>query len=135
MMTTEKKITKRDRFVEIIEILEDAERTDLIDVMKHEIELLDKKAESAKASAAKRKASHDALADAVLAALTDEPTLIADVAAKVEGEDVTIAKVTYRLGKLVESGAAVKTTISVGGGEGSKARKLAAYSLAPADAD
>lgn len=37
------KTTKRDSFISIIEVLKGAERTDLVEVMKHEIELLDKK--------------------------------------------------------------------------------------------
>lgn len=37
------KITKRDSFISIIEVLKGAERTDLVEVMEHEIELLDKK--------------------------------------------------------------------------------------------
>lgn len=42
------KITKRDSFISIIEVLKGAERTDLIEVMEHEIELLDKKKASGK---------------------------------------------------------------------------------------
>lgn len=134
MTNTEKKITKRDNFNEIIEILEDADRQDLIDVMKHEIELLDKKAASAKAVAAKKRATADSLMDAVLAALTPEPSLIADIADRVVADDVSIAKVTYRLRKLEEAGSATKTTLSVGG-EGVKSRKLVAYALAPVDGE
>ena len=37
------KNTKRDNFISIIEVLKGAERTDLVEVMEHEIELLDKK--------------------------------------------------------------------------------------------
>lgn len=42
------KSTKRDNFISIIEVLKGAERTDLVEVMKHEIELLDKKKASGK---------------------------------------------------------------------------------------
>lgn len=42
------KITKRDSFISIIEVLKGAERTDLVKVMEHEIELLDKKKASGK---------------------------------------------------------------------------------------
>ena len=37
------KTTKRDNFTAIIAVLESADRPELVDVMKHEIELLDKK--------------------------------------------------------------------------------------------
>ena len=39
---------KRDSFISIIEVLKGAERTDLVEVMEHEIELLDKKKASGK---------------------------------------------------------------------------------------
>lgn len=42
------KSTKRDNFISIIEVLKSAERTDLVEVMEHEIELLDKKKASGK---------------------------------------------------------------------------------------
>ena len=38
-----KKITKRENFNAIIEVLKDADRADLVAVMEHEIELLNKK--------------------------------------------------------------------------------------------
>ena len=125
----EKKITKRDNFESILNILEDMNQHDLAAVMAHEIDLLDKKSASAKASAAKAKAA-DPLTDAVFAALTSEPSLIADIAARVEAEDVTVSKVTYRLSKLVEAGEAVKTEIAVAGSAGGKSRRLSAYALA-----
>lgn len=124
-----KKITKKENFAAIVEVLTDAGRDDLAAVINHEIELLDKKAATAKAAQAKKKVEGDALTDAVLAALTDELTTIADVTAKVEGEDVTIAKVQYRLNKLVESGKARKEQVTVSG-DGAKARKLQAYAIA-----
>ena len=40
---TEKKITKRESFTEIVKILEGLGKEDLVVVMEHEIELLDKK--------------------------------------------------------------------------------------------
>lgn len=43
-----KKITKRENFGAIIGVLETAGRADLVEVMQHEIDLLDKKAKSGK---------------------------------------------------------------------------------------
>lgn len=128
---TEKKITKRDNFVAIVNALEDANLNDLAEVMKHEIELLDKKATKAKEAAAKKKAENDELGDAVAAILTDELTTIADITAKIGDENVTVAKVTNRLSKLVANGIARKEQITVGG-EGAK-RKVMAYALADAE--
>ena len=125
---TEKKITKRDNFNAIIGVLIDADREDLAKVIEHEIELLDAKSSKAKATAAKKKAEGDALRDAVQAVLTDELQTIADITAKVEGEDVSAAKVQYRLNALVGAGIAVKEQVTVG--EGESRRKLMAYRIA-----
>lgn len=124
----EKKITKKENFTKIIEVLIDADREDLAKVIEHEIELLDAKSSKAKATAAKKKAEGDALRDAVQAVLTDEFQTIADITAKVEGEDVSPAKVQYRLNALVSAGIAVKEQITVG--EGESKRKLMSYKLA-----
>ena len=129
----EKKITKRDNFNAIIEVLTDAGREDLAKVIEHEIELLDAKSSKAKATAAKKKAEGDALTVAVEAALTDELTTIADITAKVEFDDeVTVSKVQYRLNQLEKNGKARKEQITVGG-DGAK-RKVMAFAL-PVDED
>ena len=124
----EKKITKRENFNAIIEVLTDAGREDLAKVIEHEIELLDKKAAKAKATAAKKKVDGDALRDAVQDVLTDELATIAEITAKVEGEDVTQAKVQFRLNALVNAGIARKEQVTVG--EGETKRKLMAYAIA-----
>lgn len=123
---TDKKITKRDNYAAIIAILGDTNPA-LVDFCNHEIELLDKKAATAKATAAKKKADGDAITDAVKAVLTDELTTIADITAKIGDENVTTAKTQFRLNALVTNGYAVKEQVTVDGGEGSKARKLMAY--------
>ena len=94
----------------------------------NEIALLDKKAVKAKERAATKKAEGDELTEAVRAAMsTEEFEPIADIAARIEGEDVTVAKVQYRLTQLVKNGEAEKEQITVPGGEGQKARKIMAY--------
>ena len=124
----EKKITKRENFLNIVEILVEAGHEDLAKVIEHEIELLDNKAAKAKATAAKKKVEGDALRDAVQAVLTDELATIAEVTAKVEGEDVTQAKVQFRLNALCNAGIARKEQVTVG--EGEAKRKLMAYAVA-----
>lgn len=96
----------------------------------NEIDLLDKKAAKAKERAAAKKADGDELTAAVAAVLTDELQPIADIAAQIVGDDVTVAKVTYRLRTLVENGTARKEQITVAGGDGQKARKIMAYAIA-----
>ena len=96
----------------------------------NEMALLDKKAIKAKERAATKKAEGDELTDAVRAAMsTEEFEPIADIAARIEGEDVTVAKVQYRLTQLVKNGEAEKEQVTVPGGEGQKARKIMAYKL------
>ena len=96
----------------------------------NEIALLDKKAVKAKERAATKRAEGDELTAAVRAAMsTEEFEPIADIAARIEGEDVTVAKVQYRLTQLVKTGEAEKEQITVPGGEGQKARKIMAYKL------
>ena len=122
----EKKVTKRDNFVTIVNTLEAAGYTDLANVIKHEIDLLDAKAAKAKDTAAKKKVEGDALRDAVQAVLTDELQTIADITDQVEGEDITVGKVQFRLNALVGLGIATKEQIVVGDSK----RKVMSYKLA-----
>ena len=132
----EKKITKREMFEAIKTGCTTGEWTvtevEVAEFCENEIALLDKKAIKAKERAAEKRAAGDELTDAVRAALTDEFTVIADIATKVAetyGEDATVAKVTYRLGQLVKNGEAENTDVKVAGGEGQKTRTIKAYKL------
>ena len=132
----EKKITKREMFEAIKAGCTTGEWTvsdvEVAEFCENEIALLDKKAIKAKERAAEKRAAGDELTDAVRAALTDEFTIIADIAAKVAetyGEDATIARVTYRLTQLVKNGEAENGDVKVEGGEGQKTRTIKAYRL------
>ena len=129
-MTT--KITKKDNFNSLIELADKAGREDLVEFLNKEIASLEKKAAKAKAAAAEKRAAGDELKDVIASALTSEFASIADITAKVAGEDVTSAKVSYRLTKLVEDGVAEKTEITIKE-EGKKARKQVQYRLASAE--
>ena len=96
----------------------------------NEIALLDKKAVKAKERAAQKRAEADELTEVVFSAMTEEFEPIAEIASRIEGEDVTVARVQYRLRKLAESGRAIKEQITIPGGEGQKARKVMAYKRA-----
>lgn len=96
----------------------------------NEIALLDKKAVKAKERAAQKRAEGDDLTDAVRAALTDELQTTGDIAVKIEGEDVTVAKVSNRLTRLVNTGEAIKEQVTIPGTDGQKSRKIMAYKLA-----
>lgn len=100
---------------------------EIVTFAKNEIALLDKKAAKAKETAAKKKTEADALTDVIAQALGEDFEPIADIAARIEGDDVTVAKVTYRLNKLVELGLAEKQAIKVPGSDGKKSRTIQGY--------
>lgn len=127
------KITKREMFEAIKETFETGScKFDAATVMAFcdkEIASLDAKAAKAKERAAAKKAEADVLMGQVEDALTGEFQTIADIAAAVAevNADATVSKVTYRLTKLVESGVAEKTDVTVPGVDGAKARKVKAF--------
>ena len=127
------KITKREMFEAIKETFETgACKFDPADVMAFcdkEIASLDAKAAKAKERAAAKKAEADVLMDQVKDALTDEFAPIADIAAIVAevNPDATVAKITYRLTRLVADGSVEKTQITIPATDGGKSRKVQAY--------
>lgn len=139
--TTATKITKKDNLNSLIALIAAAEVAGvagdfdfsaLTAFCTNEISLLDKKAAKAKENAVAKKTEKDELCLAVESVLTDEYQTRNDIAAQIEGEDVTVAKVGYRLTKLVELGVAEKTEVSAPDAEG-KNRKVVAYRLVSAD--
>lgn len=125
---TDKKMTKKDYFNMIKDAL--ADNADVVAFCEKEIAALDHKAVKAKERAAAKAAEGDALMDAVLAALTDEPMTGADILAAIADEEATVNKVIYRANALVKAGKAVKTEVTVAGDNGAKARKLVAFTVA-----
>ena len=129
-----KNITKREKFEAIKTFVETGElaidAAVIVEFCEKEIASLDTKAVKAKERQAAKKAEADTLLEAVKAVLTaDEFQTIADIAAQVEDADATVAKVTYRLTKLVEAGVAERTELSIPGKDGGKTRKVKAYRL------
>ena len=123
----EKKVTKRDYYEMLKEIVVNANvegATELVEFIDKQVELIDTKAEKAKARNAEKKANGDELRDAVQAVLTDEFQTIDAIVAQIEGEDVTKAKITARLTALVNNGIAEKTDV-----KDDEGRKLKAYRL------
>ena len=132
------KITKREMFEALVAYAESTDMevqvgettvtaADFATFATKEIEQLDKKAVKAKERAAAKRAEGDALMDEVLAVLTSEFQTAAEVAAQIEDEDATVAKISYRLGSLVKSGKAIKEDVKVDR-DGKKA-VLKAYKL------
>ena len=123
----EKKVTKRDYYEMLKEIVVNANvegATELVEFIDKQVELIDTKAEKAKARNAEKKANGDELRDAVQAILTDEFQTIDAIVAQVEGEEITKAKVTARLTSLVNNGIAEKADV-----KDDEGRKLKAYKL------
>jgi poly-gamma-glutamate capsule biosynthesis protein CapA/YwtB (metallophosphatase superfamily) len=121
------KMTKAMWFEEIKAVIaeSDAEqKEEMMEFIDKQVELLEAKAEKAKERAAAKKEQGDALREVVQAVLTEELQTIDAIAAQIEGEDVTKAKVTARLSQLVKAEIAVKETVT------EDKRKLAAYKLA-----
>ena len=129
------KITKREMFANIITVFQTGESAyepaDVIAFCEKEIAALDSKAAKAKERAAAKKAEADILMDQVKGALTDEFLPIADIAAAVAemNPDATIAKVQYRLNKLVAAEIAEKTDLTIPGVDGGKSRKVKGYRI------
>lgn len=96
-----KKLTDKDIYTAIAEgTLEDLD-PDVIEAWANKkIDQLERKAAKAKENAAKAKAAGDALTEEIKAALTSEFETIAEIASRLEGENITAAKVSYRLNAL-----------------------------------
>lgn len=133
------KVTKKDLYNGIIDFVNGKETAVTVDEIvafcEKEIENLAKKAAKAKENAAKKRAEADELQEAVAAALTTDFEPIATIAGRIEGEDVTVAKCTYRLNKLVENGIAEKQAIKVSGSDGKKNRTIQGYRRKMVDAE
>ena len=127
------KMTKRDYFNAISNAIASMESVDGVAVadvqafIDARIAELDKKAESAKKSAAKKLAAGDNLRAQVEAVLTDELQTIDAITSQIEGEEITRAKVQARLSQLVKAGVAIKDDVEDG------KRKVKGYRLATID--
>lgn len=118
------KHTKKDYYTNIINLIDgkefNIEEKELIDFCKREIDMLDEKAARARAAAEKKKEVGDPLLDIVYSALTPEPQLISDITITVNEtanleEQITSAKVIYRLTVLVNEGKAIKNITTIEG--------------------
>ena len=132
-MNTVEKMTKKETFEMIIDLVSglDVEQVDtVVEFCEKEIAALDRTAEKAKETAAKKKAENDALLEVVYDALgEDEFETIAAIAkrvAEVEPES-TVGKVQYRLTALAKEGRAEKSTIVIPATEDTKMRKVVGY--------
>lgn len=128
-----KKTTKKEYFEQVKTILLASPNmipTELIEFIDKEIAALDKKAEAAKVARDKKKATNDELMEEVFNCLTSEEfTVIPQIMKHFEGrEEISSAKVTARLKKLVDAERVEKDIVKVSA-EGEKTRQLTGYRI------
>ena len=121
------KMTKIDCFEQLAGIVEASDvenKEDILKFIQSSIETLENRKRAAQERAEKKKNEPDELADAVKEVLSEELQTADDIAAQIEGEDVTKQKVVARLTQLVKAGEAVKSEVTIDG------NKRMAYALA-----
>lgn len=120
------KYTDKEIYTAIVEgTFEDLDVDTIVAWAQKKIASITNKAAKAKERAATKKAEGDELGAAVIAAVGDEFESIADIAARIDGPDVTIAKVSYRLNAAAKAGVLEKGTVTLEGETGK--RTVVAY--------
>ena len=125
--TVEKKMTKAMMYEALKEVIADTDielKEEMLEFIDKEMERLAAKAEKARERSEKQKAKGDELRMVIHSVLTDEYQTTDAIVAKIEGADVTKAKVTARLTQLFKAGIIEKKQIKDG------SRKVMAYKLA-----
>ena len=128
MEKEEKRITKRDNYEALKEIVEksNVENAEmLVEFINKQIEMIDNKSAKAKEKAAEKRAEGDELRAVIKSVLTNEYQTVDTITAQIEGEDITKAKVVARLTQLVNNGEAVKEQ-----GKSEDNKKVMTYKLA-----
>ena len=121
------KMTKIDCFQQLAGIVEASDvenKEDILKFIQGSIETLENRKRAAQERAEKKKNEPDELADAVKAVLSEELQTADDIAAQIEGEDVTKQKVVARLTKMVNAGIVRKDSVKT-----DDKRKVMGYAL------
>ena len=121
------KMTKIDCFEQLAGIVEASDvenKEDILKFIHSSIETLENRKRAAQERAEKKKNEPDELADAVKAVLSEELQTADDIAAQIEGEDVTKQKVVARLTKMVNAGIVRKDSVKT-----DDKRKVMGYAL------
>lgn len=134
------KKTKAMYFAELREMVlaaveDQAQRDELVEFIDKQIETLEKRKVAAAERAEKKKAESDAMTDAILAQIGNEPITVDEIVIALDSEEVTRNKVTARLGKLVKAGTIVKEAVKVEGNKRMAYRLATATDADAADAD
>lgn len=114
----EKKITKKDYYTMLKEIVEESKdieteisKEELLEFIDKQVASINAKAEKAKEKAAEKKANGDELREIVQSILTEEYQTIDSIVSQIDGEEITKAKITARLTSLVKAGLATKSDV------------------------
>ena len=121
------KMTKIDCLEQLAGIVEASDvenKEDILKFIQGSIETLENRKRAAQERAEKKKNEPDELADAVKAVLSEELQTADDIAAQIEGEDVTKQKVVARLTKMVNAGIVRKDSVKT-----DDKRKVMGYAL------
>ena len=121
------KMTKVDYFEQLADIVEASDvenKEDILKFIQGSIETLENRKRAAQERAEKKKNEPDELAEAVKAVLSEELQTADDIAAQIEGEDVTKQKVVARLTKMVNAGTVRKDIVKT-----DDKRKVMGYAL------
>ena len=121
------KMTKIDCFEQLAGIVEASDvenKEDILKFIQGSIETLENRKRAAQERAEKKKSEPDELAEAVKAVLSEELQTADDIAAQIEGEDVTKQKVVARLTKMVNAGTVRKDSVKT-----DDKRKVMGYAL------
>ena len=94
-------MTKRENFTAIVSVLESANRVDLADVMRHELELLDKKNASKKPTSVQ--VANESLKNVILNYVTDVPMTATEIMAAIPGI-TSNQKASALLNQMVKAG-------------------------------
>ena len=121
------KMTKIECFEQLAGIVEASDvenKEDILKFIQGSIETLENRKRAAQERAEKKKNEPDELADAVKAVLSEELQTADDIAAQIEGDDVTKQKVVARLTKMVNAGIVRKDSVKT-----DDKRKVMGYAL------
>ena len=124
-MTKMEKLIALQGVIDTATFEDSALREELTAFITKEIESLEKRAETAKARAVKKKAESDALTETIFGLVGENLVTVDTIVVEIGDEAVTRNKVIARLKKLVDQNLVVKEQIKTEGGSRKMAYRLA----------
>ena len=104
-------MTKRENYASIREIVEKLGRTDLVEFVDHEVELLNKKNNAPKKPTEKQVAN-EKLKDVILAEIGDKPMTVTEMQTNISAlADLSNQRVTAIVRQLVEDNSLIRTVV------------------------